>query len=137
MRGFVGACRCLPPTTVLRHVVLLRPSPLPHFFKKCGGKTSSGGQEHYILNYFIYLRLIYLFCYLLYLFYYLLLFVFYYFILFTLNRLWLYFNKIGIKISHLTCLLHNNAWIRVGELKWGFQDVAYLTSRASYTTIFN
>ena len=31
-----GACPCLPPTTVLRHVVVLR--HLPTSFKKCGGQ---------------------------------------------------------------------------------------------------
>ena len=47
-----GECPCLPPTTILRHVVVLRPSPLPQFCRTCGEKTSSGEQEHYILKIF-------------------------------------------------------------------------------------
>ena len=40
-----GACLCLPPTTVLWHVVVQRLSPLPHFFRNVVEKLSQKGRN--------------------------------------------------------------------------------------------
>ena len=43
-RYLAGSMPLLTPATVLRHVVVPRLSPLPPFFMKCGGRSSSGGR---------------------------------------------------------------------------------------------